>query len=82
MACYDPAVQVHFCYLNNPRGKVDRNFDNSLQLEDLWSANEATYKTKDKMLVAVKDKYLYLTRSELLRNVFFMDRLKTAIIVL
>ena len=82
MACYDPAVQVHFCCLNNSRGKVDRNFDNALQLGDLWSVNEATYKTKDKMLVAVKDKDLYLTRSELLRNVFFMDRLKTAIIKL
>ena len=75
MACYDPAVQVHFCCLNNSRGKVDRNFDNALQLGDLWSVNEATYKTKDKMLVAVKDK-------ELLRNVFFMDQLKTAIIKL
>ena len=29
MACYDPAVQVHSYYLNNPRGKVDRNFDNA-----------------------------------------------------
>ena len=28
MACYDPAVQVHSCYLNNQREKVDRNFDN------------------------------------------------------
>ena len=25
MACYDLAVQVHSCYLNNPREKVDRN---------------------------------------------------------
>ena len=26
LACFDPAVQVHSCYLNNPREKVDRNF--------------------------------------------------------
>ena len=83
MACYDPAVQVHSCYLNNPREKVDRNFDNAFQLVDLWSANEMTFeKTKDKIQVAVKDKDLYLTRSDLLRNVFFMDRLKAAVIKL
>ena len=35
-----------------------------------------------KVNMAAKDQDLYLTRSELLRNVFFMDRLKTAIIVL
>ena len=29
MTYYDPAVQVHSCYLNNPRDKVDRNFDNA-----------------------------------------------------
>ena len=47
---------------------------------DLWSANEMTFeKTKDKIQVAVKDKDLYLTCSELLRNVFFMDRLKAAV---
>ena len=74
MACYDPAVQVHSCYLNNPREKVDRNFDNAFQLVDLWSANEIIFeKTKDKTQVAVKDKDLPLTRSDLLRNVFFMD---------
>ena len=32
MACYDPAVQVHSCYLNNSREKVDRKFDNAFQL--------------------------------------------------
>ena len=31
MACYDPAVQIQSCYLNNPREKVDRNFDNPFQ---------------------------------------------------
>ena len=31
MACYDPAVQVHSCYLNKPREKVDHNFDNAFQ---------------------------------------------------
>ena len=83
MACYDPVVQVHSCYLNNPREKVDRNFDNAFQLVDLWSANEMTFeKTKDKIQVAVKDKDLYLTRSDLLRNVFFMDRLKAAVMKL
>ena len=35
MAWYDPVVQVHFCYLNNPREKVDHNFDNAFQLVDL-----------------------------------------------
>ena len=71
MACYDPIVQVQSCYLNNPREKVDHNFDNASQLVDLWSANEMTFKkTKDKIQVPVKDKDLYLTRSDVLRNVF------------
>ena len=62
--------------------KVDRNFDNPFQLVDLWSANKMSFeKTKDKIQVAVKDKDLYLTRSAL-RNVFFMDRLKAAILKL
>ena len=26
MVCYDPIVQAHSCYLNNPRENVDRNF--------------------------------------------------------
>ena len=83
MACFDPAVQVHSCYLNNPREKVDRNFDNAFQLADLWLANEMTFeKTKDKIQVAIKDKDLYLTRSGLLGNVFFMDRLKAALMKL
>ena len=79
MACYDLAVQVHSCYLNNPREKVDPNSDIAFQLVDLWSANKMTFgKTKDKIQVAVKGKDLYLTRSDLLRNIFFMDRLKAA----
>ena len=58
MACYNPAVQVHPCYLN-PREKVHRNFDNTFQLVDLWLANETAFeKTKDKIQVAVKDKDL------------------------
>ena len=36
-------------------------------------------KTKDKIQVAVKGKDLYLTRSELLRTAFFMNRLKVAV---
>ena len=39
-------------------------------------------KTKDKFQVAVKEKDLYLTRSDVLRNVFFMDRLKAAVMKL
>ena len=63
MACFEPAVQVHSCYLNNPREKVERNFDNAFQLVDLWFANETTFdKAKNKIQVAVKDKDLYLTR--------------------
>ena len=59
MLCFDPVVQVHCCYLNNPLGKVDRNFDNAFQLVDLWFANETTFKkTKDKIQVALKDKDL------------------------
>ena len=77
------AVQVHSCYLNNPREKVDRNFDNSFQLVDLWLANEMTFeKTKYKIQVAVKDKYFYLTHSNLLTNVFFMNRLKAVVMKL
>ena len=53
MACFDPALPVHFCYLNNPREKVNRNFDNAFQLVDLWLANETAFEnTKDKILVA------------------------------
>ena len=63
MTCFDPAVQVHSCYLNNPPEKVDRNFDNAFQLVDLWLVNEATFEnTKDKNQVVVKDKDLYGTR--------------------
>ena len=48
MAFYDPAVQVHSCYLNNPREKAERIFDNVFQLVDLWSANEMIFeKSKD-----------------------------------
>ena len=83
MACYDPALKVHSCYLNNSREKVHRNLDNAFQLVDLWSVNEMIFeKTKNKTQVAVKDKYLYLMRSDLLRNVFFMDRLKAAVMKL
>ena len=83
MACYDPVVHVHSCYLNNPWEKVDRNFDNAFQLVDLWSVNEMTFEeTKDKIQVAVKDKDLYLTRSDLLRTVFFMDQLKAVVMKL
>ena len=57
MTYFDPAVQVHSCYLNN--STVDRNFDNAFQLFDLWLANEKTFeKVKDKIQVAVKDKDL------------------------
>ena len=73
MACFDPEVQVHSCYLNNPREKVDRNFDNAFQLVDLWLANETTFE---------KTKNNYLMRSDLLNNVFFMDRLKVAVMKL
>ena len=38
--CFDPGMQVHSCYLNNPREKVDRNFDNAFQLVNLWLAND------------------------------------------
>ena len=63
MTCYDPAVQVHFCYLNNPREKVDRNFDNEFQVVDLWSVGKTTFQ-KTEILLVVKDKNFYLTRSD------------------
>ena len=67
-------MQLYSCYLNNKREKVGRNFDNAFQLVDLWLANETTFeKTKDKIQMAVKEKDLYLTCSNLLRNVFFMN---------
>ena len=67
-------IKVHSCNLNNPQEKVDLNFDNVFQLVDLWLANETKFeKTKDKIQEAVKDRNLYLTCSDLLRNVFFMD---------
>ena len=75
IACYDPAVQAHSYYLNKSWEKVDHNFENAFQLVDLWLANETAFeKTKDKIQVAVKNDGLYLTRSDLLRNLFFMDR--------
>ena len=50
---------------------------------DLWLAKETTLeKTKDKIQVVVKDKDLYLTRSVLLGNVFFMNQLKAAVMKL
>ena len=50
---------------------------------DLWLASETTFeKTKDKIQVAVKNKDIYLTRLDLLRNIFFVDRLKAAVIKL
>ena len=46
---------------------------------DLWFANETTFeKTTENIQVPVKDKDLHLMRSDLLINVFFMDRLKAA----
>ena len=49
-------------------------------LVDLWLARETAFeKTKDKIQVAVKDK---ITCLELLRNAFFMDRLKAAVMKL
>ena len=80
---FDPGMQVHSCYLNNPREKVDRNFDNAFQLMDLWLANETIFtEMKDKILVAIKDKNLSLTRLDLLRNAFFMDRFRAAVMKL
>ena len=80
MVCFDPAMQVHSCYLNNPWEKVDPNSDNAFQLVGLWSASEMTFeKTKNRIHVAIKDKDLYLMCSDLLRNVFFVDRLKAAV---
>ena len=39
-------------FMNNPREKVDRNFENGFQLVDLWLANETAFeKTKDKIQV-------------------------------
>ena len=82
MACYNPAMQVHTCYLNNPGKKVDRNFDNAFQLVDLWLAKETTFEKAKNKIQPVKGKDLYLRRLGLLINVFFMDRLKAAVIKL
>ena len=74
MMRFDLGMQVHSRYLNNPREKVDRNFDNAFQLVDLLLANETIFtEMKDKIQVAIKDKNLSLTRLDLLRNEFFMD---------
>ena len=83
IVCYEPAVQFHSCYLSNPLENVDRDFNNVFQLVDLRLANEMAFeKTKDKIQVVVKGKDLYLTSSELLREVFFMDQLKHAVMKL
>ena len=53
------------------------------KLVNSWSANEMAFeKRKDKIQVAVNNKDPYLKRSDLLRVVFFMDRLKAAVIKL
>ena len=81
--CFDLGMQVHSRYLNNPREKVDRNFDNVFQLVDLWLANETIFtEMKDKIQVAIKNKNLSLTHLDLLRNEFFMDRFKAAVMKL
>ena len=83
MMCFDLGMQVHSRYLNNPREKVDRNFDNVFQLVDLWLANETIFtEMKDKIQVAIKNKNLSLTHLDLLRNEFFMDRFKAAVMKL
>ena len=69
--------------MSNPREEVDRNIDNAFQLVDLCLANEMLCeKTKDKIHVAMKDKDLYLMCPNLLRNLLFIDRLKTAVMKL
>ena len=74
IACYEPAVQVHYCYLINPPEKIDHNFYNAFQFTNLWLTNETAFeKTKGKIQVAVKDKDLSLKCSDLLRNAFFRD---------
>ena len=55
------------------REKIGCSFDNAFQLADLCLAKEE---------VVVKDKSLYLTCSDLLRKVFFIDRVKAAVIKL
>ena len=76
ITCYEPAVQIHSGYLSDPREKVGHNVDDAFWIVDCLSNETAFEKTKDKIQVTAKDKDLYLTRSELLRNVFFIDRLK------
>ena len=53
------------------------------RLVDLWLAKKTAFeKTKDKIQATVKDKDLYLTHTKFLRNLFFMDRLKAAVMKL
>lgn len=53
------------------------------RLVDLWLAKKIAFeKTKDKIQVTVKGKDLYLTHTKFLRNVFFMARLKAALMKL
>ena len=78
MVCYDPAVQIHSSYMNSPLLKKQTVI--FITRSNKWLAKEAKFeKAKDKIHVAVKDKDLCLMRSELLRNVFFMDQLKAAV---
>ena len=69
MACYELAVQVHSCYLSNPREKVDRNFDNAFQFVDLWLAN--------KIQVAVKGKDFYLNAFRIIEKCIFDRSIKS-----
>ena len=69
MACYELAVQVHSCYLSNPREKVDRNFHNAFQFVDLWLAN--------KIQVAVKGKDFYLNAFRIIEKCIFDRSIKS-----
>ena len=81
MACFNPNIKfLHKCYVNDPREKVDNHFNQAFRLVDIWTANEMAFEqTKDQFNVAVRDRDLCLTRSDILRNAFFMDKLKTAV---
>ena len=46
LECFDPSVQVHSCYLNNPQENVDHNFDSEFQLADLWLTNKTTFEKR------------------------------------
>ena len=48
ITCYEPAVQIHSCYLSDPREKVGHNFDDAFWIVDVCLTKRHLKKRKIK----------------------------------